>query len=88
MQDAQDKDGENIEAVAFSCFIQVIAFTLNECVMLGLMKDVPQELTIAFNVGKGCGSFLFVLCWVTLAQYGQDSVMFWFFTATLPVPIY
>lgn len=64
----------HIMPVAFACFIQVIAFTLNECVIFGLMKDVPQELTIPYNVGKGTGAFLSVLCWAALANYGVDSI--------------
>ena len=74
--------------VAFACFVQVIAFTLNECVIFGLMKDVPQELTIPYNSGVGYGTLINVLCSAALAHYGNDSIMYWFGAALLPAPVY
>ena len=74
--------------VALACLTQVVAFTLNECVILGLMKDVPQELTIAFNVGKGVATFFFFVSLSFISYYGKDSVKYWLFSALLPGPTY
>ena len=77
-----------IMPVAFACFLQVIAFTLNECVIFGLMKDVPQELTIPYNIGKSAGTFIHILCFVALTNYGIGSIWYWFGAALLPAPVY
>ena len=74
--------------MTIAVLVQVIAFTLNECIILGLMKDVPQELTIAYNVGKSAANFSFVLCWIALAMYGSDTIVYWFFAALLPIPVF
>jgi len=34
----------------------MMAFTLGESSILGFMKKIPQELTIAFNIGKVSGA--------------------------------
>ena len=55
---ADDERNEKIHTSSWACLIQVMAFTLGESMILGFMKKIPQELTIAFNTGKASGSVL------------------------------
>ena len=52
------------------------------------MKDIPQELTIAFNVGKGVSNLFFVLTWLALYSNGGHTIKYGFTLAILPYPVY
>ena len=52
------------------------------------MKDVPQELTIAFNVGKGMATLFFTLSCLYLMAKGGQMIRYGFCMAILPVPVF
>lgn len=55
--DEKNQNREKINTVIVACIIQIISFNLTESVILGFMKDLPQELTIPFNTGTAVGKF-------------------------------
>ena len=77
---------EQISFVGLATMIQFMAFTLLECTFLGYMKNVPQELTISFNIGRGCGKCAVLVISAMLQFLGFSSVQFLFLIALLLVP--
>lgn len=47
-----------------------MGFALGEAVILGLMKKVPQDLTIAFNLGKSTGKAMQAISTILASYFG------------------
>ena len=75
-------------SVGLVCLVQAAAFALTEAVVIGFMKDVPQELTIAFNLGKGTGHTLEIVCSVAFLMAGPWTIAFAFAISPLPIVTY
>lgn len=61
-----------IKIMIVACFTQSMGFALGEAIILGLMKKVPQDLTIAFNLGKSTGMAMQAICSILLSVFGLE----------------
>lgn len=84
----EEVDDVSIYWAFATCTVQVFAFSLTESIILGLMKDIPQELTIPFNIGKATGKGATLMFTVIFVYGGLDSVKYCWLVSLLIWPSY